>query len=199
MKRLITLCLLFVATVLCACAQNLTQQMFNLYQGHVKTLVQRIEGMSGEAITQFDKNGKVLSFQQGDSRMEYSWKEENSGVEISGYVNGQYQGSQMFSISDMSSTDYKYETGGISFAIKFKSNGAISKQTISANGQTQTSFYYYKRQDDLMPYKIVTSMGGRSLSVNVEILSTDYYGNPTKFTQTSNGQTLTTMYEISYY
>lgn len=199
MKRIFIFSLLLVAATLCSNAQNLTQQMFNLYQGQVKSLVQKMEGMPGEAIVQFDKTGKVLSVQQGDSRMDYSWKEDNSGVEISGYVNEQFQGSQMLYISEMTTTEYMYEASGISYAVKFKSNGAISKQTMSANGQTQTSFFYYKKQEDLMPYKIVTSMGGQSMTINVEILSMDSYGNPTKFTQTSNGQTITTIYEITYF
>lgn len=180
-------------------AQNLTQQMFQLCKGQVKTLIQKVEGMPGEAKTMFDRNGKVLSYEQPDGKMEYSWNTNNSSVEIRGYVNGQLQGSQMLYISEMTASRYRYEMGGVSFSVDFKSNGAISKQAASMSGQTQTTFYYYKKTDDTLPYKMVTSMGGQSMSAMVDILEKDSYGNPTKFTQTANGQTITTRYDITYY
>lgn len=180
-------------------AQNLTQQMCQLHKGHVKTLTQRIEGQPGEGITRFDKDGKVLSFEQANVKMEYSWNSDNRSVEIKGYQDGIFQGSQMLYISEWSSSRLVYETGGVSLTTDFKKNGAISKQTMSANGQTQTSYLYYKRPDDFLPYKTVTSSGGQSMTINIELLSTDSFGNPTKYSQTVNGQTIITYCDITYY
>lgn len=199
MKKSFILIVLAFAANLNVSAQNLTQQMFQLYKGQIKTLIQKVEGMSGEAKTMFDRNGKVLSYEQPDGKMEYYWNTDNSSVEIRGYANGQLQGSQMLYISEMTASRYKYEMGGVLYTVDFKSNGAVSKQTASMNGQTQTTFFYYKRIDDILPYKTVMSMGGQSMSAMIEIIEKDSYGNPTKFTQTANGQTITTIYEITYY
>ena len=199
MKKIIVFLLFAIAFTLQINAQSLTQQMFNLYKGNVKTLVQKVEGIDGEIVTHFDKTGKVTSIEQGGGRMDYSWSSDNKSVELKGKVNGQYQGSQMLYISEMSSSIYKYEIGGISYNVEFKKNGAVNKQTISSNGQTQTTFFYFKRPDDLFPYKAVTSMGGQSITVTTSVLSTDSYGNPTKITQSSNGQSMTVICEISYY
>lgn len=199
MKRKIVFCLLLSVVTLCANAQNLTQQMFQLYKGQVKTLVQRVEGMEGEGIAQFDRNGRVLSYEGPEGKMEYSWSDDNSSVEIRGYNNGQLLGAQMIYISEMSANRYKYEVGGASSTVEFKSNGAVSKQTASMNGQTQNVFFYYEKAEDMFPYKMVSSMGGQSMSNMVKILETDSHGNPTRVSQTINGQTLINRYEITYY
>lgn len=199
MKKIIISLFVAIASTMCTNAQNLTQQMLNLYKGNVKTIVQRVEGIDGEAVTRFDRTGKITSVEQGGGKMDYSWSSDNKSVELKGYVNGQYQGAQMLYIKEMTSTNYKYETGGVTYTVEFKKNGAINKQTMSANGQSQTTFFYFKRPDDLYPYKAVTSMGGQSMTVTSTVLSTDSYGNPTKISQSSNGQTMTMICEITYY
>lgn len=180
-------------------AQNLTQQMLQLYCGQIMTLVQRNEGMSGEAKTQFDRNGRVLSYEEPGGKLEYSWSDDNSSVELRGYQNGQYQGTQMLYISEMSTSRYEYTVAGVSYNIDFNSVGSISKQKMSANGQTQTSFFYYRTREDRLPYKIVMSMGGQSMSIAVEVLERDSYGNPIRVSQTANGETMITVNEITYY
>ncbi len=162
-------------------------------------MVQRFEGVQGEAITQFDKDGKVLSFEQPEGRLEYSWSDDNSSVEIRGFVNGLLQGSQVVRISEMSASKYVYEIGGISYTVDWKSNGAVSKQTMTVNGQNQTTFFYYKRPEDFYPYKSVTSMGGQSMTTTIQVIETDSYGNLKKFSQTANGQTVITLLDIAYY
>lgn len=197
MKKLFSIALVCMAS-LSVNAQNLTQQMFQLYNGHVKTLTQSIEGTSEKATACFDRNGRVLSVEQSGVKLEYSWNGNNS-VEIQGYMNGQYQGNQMIYISELSSSRYRYEMGPVSFAIDFKANGAISKQIISAEGQSQSTYFYYGSSSDTMPYKVVTSMGGQSMSMMVDVHETDGYGNPIRYTQTANDQSVTYIYDIIYY
>lgn len=199
MKRILYSCVSLFTATLCANAQNLTQQMYNLYEGHVKTLVQKIEGTPGEVITQFDENGRVLSTEQGDMKLNYLWNDDSSCIELRGYTNGKLQGSQMLYVSEMNALKYRYEVGGISFTIDFKTNGAVSKQTVSMNGQTQTTFFYFKSMEDTLPYKMVMSMGGQSMSAMIEIREVDSYGNPICLSQTANGQTMISTNEITYY
>lgn len=199
MKKVLSLCIMVFVAFLNVNAQMLTQQMFNLYYGHVKTLAVRVEGVFGESSAKFDRDGKVTEIIENGVQYKMQWNKECSSVLLRGYVNGSCQGEQTLSIYENSASTFSYGVAGITNTYNFKSNGAISKQTMSSNGQTQSCYYYYRSSEDIYPYKTVTTMNGQSMTTTIEILSVDSKGNPTRYSQSSNDHTMTRILEITYY
>ena len=180
-------------------AQELTKKMFNIYQGQPKTLVQSNSEMPGSMTIEFDRSGRVLSKSGGDGKMVYNWSSDGTSVEVKAYNNGQYMGSGMIYIEQMSSEKYKYTADGASVEVTFRSNGSINKMTMSGGGQSMSTTYYYESSSDLYPYKLVMSGGGQTMSIKVYDIVKDSYGNCSKFTQSAQGQSMITNNKISYY
>lgn len=199
MKQLIVTILLTVFGTLLTNAQGVIQPMYNLYRGHVETLTQHIEGLWGEISVKFDHDGRALEINQNGVKLELAWSDDKTSVNIKGYANGVFQGEQPMTVKENSDTKFEYEMAGVTYTVIFQSNGSISKQTMTNGAQKMTNFYYYRSSDDLYPFKIVTNMQGQSMTAEINILETDKYGNATRFSQTMNGQTQTTINEITYY
>ena len=62
-----------------------------------------------------------------------------------------------------------------------------------------TSVAYYKDNNEMYPYKIISQMGSQIQTSYIEIKKTDKYGNVTEYTQTSNGTTVYFKRKIEYY
>lgn len=198
MKKMIFMLLAIVA-ITSVQAQELTQRMFNIYNGNAKTLVEGYQGMEQKMTVQFDRQGRVLSKTDGVTKYVYNWASDGKSIDVKGYFNGQYQGAQPIYISEMSSSKYIYEIAGVTYTILFKSNGAINKMTASAGGQCMTTTYYYNDPNSQFPYKIVTSQDGQSMSTSISVISKDSKGNCTKNSQTVNGQSAINESAITYY
>lgn len=180
-------------------AQELTKQMFNIYYGQPKRLVQSNSAMPGTMTIEFDHSGRVLSKSGGDVKMVYNWGADGNSVEVKAYNNGQYVGSGMIYIEQMNSEKYKYTADGATIEVNFRSNGSINKMTMSGGGQSMSTTYYYNSSTDSYPYKIVSAGGGQSMTVNVSGIEKDSKGNCIKCTQSSQGQSMVNTYSISYY
>lgn len=196
---------LFLTLAICICnycyvnAQELTKQMFNIYCGQPKTLVQSSSAMPGTMTIEFDRSGRVLSKTGGDGKMIYNWSSDGTSVEVKAYNNGQYVGSGMIYIEQMNSEKYKYTADGTTIEVSFRSNGSINKMTMSGGGQTMSTTYYYNGSTDAYPYKIVSAGGGQSMTVNVTGVEKDSKGNCIKYTQSVQGQSVVSTNSISYY
>lgn len=180
-------------------AQELTKQMFNIYYGQPKTLVQSSSVMPGTMTIEFDRSGRVLSKTGSDGKMVYNWSSDGTSVEVKAYNNGQYVGSGMIYIEQMNSEKYKYTADGASIEVSFRSNGSINKMTMSGGGQTMSTTYYYNGSTDAYPYKIVSAGGGQSMTVNVTGVEKDSKGNCTKYSQSMQGQSVVSTNRIIYY
>ncbi len=180
-------------------AQELTKQMFNIYYGQPKTLVQSNSSMPGTMTIEFDRSGRVLSKSGGDSKMVYNWSSDGTSVEVKAYNNGQYMGSGMIYIEQMTSEKYKYTADGATIEVTIRSNGSINKMVMSGGGQSMSTTYYYNSSTDVYPYKIVSAGGGQSMTVNISGVSKDSKGNCIKYTQSSQGQSIVSTNTISYY
>ena len=190
----------FVAyNIFCASAQELTKNMFNIYYGQPKTLVQSNSMMPGTMTIEFDRSGRVLSKTSGDGKMVYNWSADGTSVEVKAYNNGQYLGSGMIYIEQMTSEKYKYTANGATIEISFRANGSINKMTMSGGAQSVTTTYYYNSSTDSYPNKIVSAGGGQSMTVNVSGVEKDSKGNGIKFTQSSQGQSMVNTNSILYY
>ena len=199
MKNFLVLTLVLMVSNCAVKAQELTKQMFNIYFGQPKTLVQS-SNMSPESMTiEFDKSGRVLSKKSGSGKMVYYWSPDGASVEVKAYNNGQYTGAGMIYIEQMTSEKYKYTADGATIEVSFRTNGSINKITMSGGGQSMSTTYYYNSSTDAYPYKIVTAGGGQSMTVNVTGVEKDSKGNSIKFTQSSQGQSMVNTNSISYY
>ena len=197
-KNLILLLVLMVSNGVVK-AQELTKQMFNVYFGQPKTLVQS-SNISPESVTiEFDKSGRVLSKQSGSGKIAYNWSSDGKSVELKAYNNGQYMGASMIYIEQMTSEKYKYTVDGATIEVSFRTNGSISKMTMSGGGQSVSTTYYYSSSTDSYPYKIVTAGGGQSMTVNVSGVEKDSKGNSVSFTQSAQGQSMVNKNSILYY
>lgn len=199
MKKCILIMMTFVLVVNNIKGQELTKQMFNIYYGQPKTLVQS-NNLTPETMTiEFDRSGRILSKSGGNGKMVYNWNSEGTSVEVKGYNNGQYMGSSMIYIEQMTNDKYKYTTNGTTFEVMFRSNGSINKMIMSGGGQSMSTTYYYNSSTDAYPYKIVSAGGGQSMTVNVSGVSKDSKGNCIKYTQSAQGQSIVSTNTITYY
>lgn len=194
---------IFLVTFVCVNgttkAQELTKQMFNIYFGQPKTLVQS-SNISTESMTiEFDRLGRVLSKKVGSGKMVYNWNSDGTSIEVKAYNNGQYMGSGMIHIEQMTSEKYKYTADGATIEVSFRTNGSINKMTMSGGGQSISTTNYYNSSSDAYPYKTVTAGGGQSMTINVTEVETDSKGNCIKFTQSSQGQSMVNINSITYY
>ena len=199
MKKLFLVLAINVCNYCCVIAQELTKQMFNIYYGQPKTLVQSSSVAPGTMTIEFDRSGRVLSKSGGDGKMVYSWSSDGTSVEVKAYNNGQYVGSGMIYIEQMTSDKYKYTADGAKIEVSFRTNGSINKMTMSGGGQSMSTTYYYNSSTDAYPYKIVSAGGGQSMTVNVSGVSKDSKGNWIKYTQSAQGQSIVNTNTISYY
>ena len=158
----IVLCAIFYAN-----AQELTKNMFTIYYGQPKTLVQSSSAMPGTMTVDFDRSGRVLSKTSGEGKMVYNWSSDGTSVEVKAYNNGQYVGSGMIYIEQMTSEMYKYTVDGATIEVSFRTNGSINKMTMSGGGQSMSTTYYYNSSTDTYPYKLVQAGGGQSMTINV--------------------------------
>ena len=199
MEKLIVLIMTFVCINATTKAQELTKQMFNIYYGQPMTLVQSSSAMPGTMTIEFDRSGRVLSKSGGDGKMVYNWSSDGTSVEVKAYNNGQYMGSGMIYIEQMTSEKYKYTADGATIEVTIRSNGSINKMVMSGGGQSMSTTYYYNSSTDVYPYKIVSAGGGQSMTVNISGVSKDSKGNCIKYTQSSQGQSIVSTNTISYY
>lgn len=198
MKNLF-LSLVLMISICDAKSQELTKQMFNIYFGQPETVVQS-SNVSQESMTiEFDKFGRVLSKRSGSGKMVYNWSSSGKSVEVKAYNNGQYMGTGMIYIEQMTPEKYKYTADGTTIEVSFRSNGSINKMTMSGGGQSMSTTYYYNSYTEVYPYKIVTTSGGQSMTVNVTVIEKDYKGNCIKFTQSSQGRSMVNTNSILYY
>ena len=199
MKKCLFFIAIFVLVVNYANGQELTKQMFNIYYGQPKTLVQSSSAMPGTMTIEFDRSGRILSKTGGDGKMVYSWSSDGTSVEVKVYNNGQCVGSGMIYVEQMTSEKYKYTADGATIEVSFRANGSINKMIMSGGGQSMTTTYYYNSSTDLYPYKIVSAGGGQSMTVNVSGVSKDSKGNCIKYTQSAQGQSMISTNTITYY
>ena len=199
MKKFFLTLAVVICNIFCANAQELTKNMFNIYYGQPKTLVQSSSMMPGTMTIEFDRSGRVLSKTGGDVKMVYNWSSDGTSVEVKGYNNGQYVQSGMIYIEQMTSEKYKYTADGATIEVSFRANGSINKMTMSGGGQSMSTTYYYNSSTDAYPYKYVSAGGGQSMTVNVTGVEKDSKGNCIKFTQSSQGQSMVNTNSISYY
>jgi len=199
MEKLIVLIMTFVCINATTKAQELTKQMFNIYYGQPMTLVQSSSAMPGTMTIEFDRSGRVLSKSGGDGKMVYNWSSDGTSVEVKAYNNGQYVGSGMIYIEQMTSEKYKYTADGASFEVTFRSNGSVNKMIMSSGGQSMSTTYYYNSSTDVYPYKIVSAGGGQSIALSVTGIDKDSKGNCIKFTQSAQGHSVVSTNTISYY
>lgn len=199
MKKFLVLSFVLMVSNCAIKAQELTKQMFNIYFGQPKTLVQS-SNISPESMTiEFDKSGRVLLKKSSSGEMVYNWSSDGSSVEVKAYNNGQYMGAGMIYIEQMTSDKYKYTSNGATIEVSFRTNGSINKMTMSGGGQSMSTTYYYNSSTDAYPYKIVMAGGGQSMTVNVTEVEKDSKGNSIKFTQSSQGQSMINTNSILYY
>lgn len=199
MKKILLSLTVIVYNIFCASAQELTKNMFNIYFGQPKTLVQSSSMMPGTMTIEFDRSGRVLSKTGGDGKMVYNWSTDGTSVEVKVYNNGQYVGSGMIYIEQMTSEKYKYTADGATIEVSFRANGSINKMTMTGGGQSRATTYYYNSSADSYPYKIVSAGGGQSMTVNVTGIDKDSKGNCIKYTQSSHGQSMENTNSILYY
>lgn len=199
MKQFFLTLAICICNYCCVNAQELTKQMFNIYFGQPKTLVQSSSAMPGTMTIEFDRSGRVLSKSGGDGKMVYNWSADGTSVEIKAYNNGQYMGSAMIYIETMTSEKYKYTANGTSIEVSFRPNGSINKMTMSGGGQSMSTTYYYNSSTDVYPYKIVSAGGGQSMTATVTGIDKDSKGNCIKYTQSAQGQSVVNTNNISYY
>lgn len=200
MKKIITICLFLMSGFsMSVNAQCLTQQMCQLYNGHVKTLVQRVQGVTGETKIAFDNTGKVLSvLYPNGNKLECTWIDDNGKIEFRGFISGFYQGIQIADVREMQPARYDFSCGGIDYEVLFNENGTMSKEISSGGGYTRTQTYYYN-PGERFPYKcVLKTAAGESLSAYT-VLAKDSHDNVTKFSVTTDNQTTITTLEIEYY
>lgn len=198
MKKIVFIIFAFLATTTLS-AQQLTQQMFGLHFGNIRTLTQRVDGVPGKSVIKFYKDGRVSETRQNGVKMVYDWDSDGSRIILRAYVDDEFEGEQTIYIEEMSSYKYKYSINGIECLTEFNSNGSLSRTKFTANGQNQITNYYYESSYDTIPYKFVVTMNGQSMSVTMDIIDSDIHGNPTKILQSANGQSMVTNNEIEYY
>ena len=180
-------------------AQELTKQMFNIYYGNPKTLVQS-NSVSPEPVTvEFDRSGRVLSKAVGSGKMVYDWASDGKSIEVKLYNDGQYVAAAMVYIEEMSATRCKYTADGVGYDVLFRSNGSINKITMSSGGQSMTTTYYYNSSSDVFPTKIITAGGGQFMSVDISEIKTDAEGNCVECTQTAQRLSMKGKSTIFYY
>jgi hypothetical protein len=199
MKKFLFFIVIFVLMVNYARGQELSKQMFNIYYGQPKTLVQANSIAPGTMTIEFDRSGRVLSKSVGDGKMVYTWNTDGTSVEVNTYNNGQHVGSGMIYIEQMTSDKYKYTADGATIEVSFRANGSLSKMTMSGGGQSMSTTYYYNSSTDAYPFKIVSAGGGQSMTVNVSGVSKDSKVNCIKCTQSVQGQSMISTNSIAYY
>ncbi len=199
MKKFFYLLVIFACNYCDVNAQELTKQMFNIYYGKPKTLVQSNSVMPGTMTIEFDSEGRVLSKSGGEVKMVYNWSPDGTNVEVKSYNNDLYMGSGMIYIEQMTSEKYKYTADGATIEVLFRPNGSMSKTIISGGGQSMSTTYFYNGSDDVFPYKIVSAGGGQSMAVDVSGIEKDSKGNYIKCTESSQGQSVVSTNVISYY
>lgn len=199
MKKKLVLSLVLMISNCAVNAQELTKQMFNIYFGQPKTLVQSSNSSPESMTIEFDKSGRVLSKNAGSGKMVYNWNSDGTSVEVKAYNNGKYMGAGMIYIEQMTSEKYKYTADGATIEVSFRTNGSINKMTMSGGGQSMSTTYYYNSSTDAYPYKIVMTGGGQSMTINVTGVEKDSKGNCIKLKQSAQGQSMINTNRILYY
>lgn len=180
-------------------AQNLTQQMYYMYNGHVKTLIQRVQGVPGETKIDFDRQGRVVSIvQPGNSKMLYTWHENGNDVEIKSFVGDLYLGKLVIKIKEMKPSMYSYQCDGIDYEVSFNSNGSFSYIRSSGGGYTRLQSFFYDK-NSMFPYKSLRKTANESITYILSALSADEHQNVTKFSTQVDNHTTITYNEIEYY
>ncbi len=177
--------------------QNLTGAQMNIYFGHPKKV--RMSNQQGAIVTEFDRDGRILSVSQGNMRMVYDWSAHRDSVTLSMYQGPNMKDAGLIEISEFTKTAYRYKVAGLEYKVEFKENGAMLRNVTSNAQVSTTSTYLYRAESDMFPYAIEQTMGDQAIRWTVTINQTDSYGNPTEFTQETIGMKNVTRFEIEYY
>lgn len=177
--------------------QNLTAAQMNIYFGHPKKV--KMSNQQGAIVTEFDRDGRILSVSQGNMRMAYDWSAHRDSVTLSMYQGPNMKDADLIEISEFTKTAYKYKVSGQEYKVEFKENGAMLNNVTSNAQISMTTSYLYHAESDVFPYAIEQTMGDQAVRLTVTINQTDSYGNPTEFTQETIGMKNVTRFEIEYY
>lgn len=197
-KKIAVLMILAISCTAAVDAQNLTAAQMNIYFGHPKKATQTTP--QGVVVTEFDRDGRILSTTQGNMRVDYDWAEDGKSVTLSMFQGQNVKDSGVIEISEMSPEKLAYNVGGaMEYTVDFKTNGAVSNAVMSNPQMEITTEYFYREGDDYYPYAIELRMGDQAQKLSVTIDRKDAVGNAVEFTQELMGQKELTRLDIEYY
>ena len=197
-RKIAVLMILSISCIAAVDAQNLTAAQMNIYFGHPKKATQSTP--QGVMVTEFDRDGRILSTTQGNMRIDYDWAEDGKSVTLSMFQGQNIKDSGVIEISEMSPEKLAYNVGGaVDYTVEFKANGAVSKGVMSNPQMAITTEYFYKEGDEYYPYAIEMRMGDQAQKVSVTVDRKDEAGNAVEFTQELMGQKEVTHLDIEYY
>ena len=193
-------CLLLslVLTCIYGYSQELSCKMVQVYNGKIKSLTILEPEIGKGCKYSFHEDGKTKCIEKDGMTIQFIW-ENDEEVRCELINNGTTVHSEYIYVYEFNDSIYSFEAGGINYTIKFRENGTISSTQQESNGKTMTSVAYYKDNNEMYPYKIISQMGSQIQTSYIEIKKTDKYGNVTEYTQTSNGTTVYFKRKIEYY
>lgn len=170
-----------------------------LYFGTPKTLSCQDNGGT-PIITQFDKRGFVTEVSKGNYHIQYKWNTDSTKVTLLHYKDDTFCSSATIEIEEFSEEKHQFVLGGaVDVSMLFNSNGTL--QSITAVNPQSTNFtrYFYSSPNDMFPSEFEQSIGNQMMKFIINIVETDYEGNPISVTRECFGNIFKTTSDIEYY
>lgn len=170
-----------------------------LYFGTPKTLSCQDNGGT-PIITQFDKRGFVTEVSKGNFHVQYQWNPDSTKVTLLHYKDDTFCSSATIEIEEFSEEKHQFVLGGaVDVSMLFNSNGTL--QSITAVNPQSTNFtrYFYSSPNDMFPSEFEQSIGNQMMKFIINIVETDYEGNPISVTRECFGNIFKTTSDIEYY
>lgn len=199
-KRSVTLLVIIVCGFLSVVAQNLTASQMYIYFGQPKKVT--VQNDQGTEVTEFDRDGRIVSTSQRNMRIVYDWAEDGSEVKLTVFQGKDIEDSGAIKVFELSKKRYSYNVDGIvDMNVDFMDNGAIYSSVMTTPKMNLTTKYFYKESEDMFPDAIEYSYSkvNRSNKVSFTIDRFDSLGNPLEFTQVVKGSKNVTRQTIEYY
>lgn len=199
-KRSVTLLVIIVCGFLSVVAQNLTASQMYIYFGQPKKVT--VQNDQGTEVTEFDRDGRIVSTSQRNMRIVYDWAEDGSEVKLTVFQGKDIEDSGAIKVFELSKKRYSYNVDGIvDMNVDFMDNGAIYSSVMTTPKMNLTTKYFYKESEDMFPDAIEYSYSkvNRSNKVSFTIDRFDSLGNPLEFTQVVKGSKNVIRQTIEYY
>lgn len=193
MKRTILCMVMSLMTIAGFAQTNIYARMYGIIGGQVKSIIVETSG----EVSNFDREGKLISCRLGENELKYSWK--GNKVTVSAYQNGNKLGEEYITVTKNTAEEVCLTFSGGTLTETYRSNGGEDKSIISSNGMSMVETCYYRSDSDTYPYKCTFSFQGETKTMEMSNYQYDAKGNWVRQTTTVDGNSQTDIRTITYW